>query len=327
MLLSIIVPLYKAEMYIKRCIMSLINQDLSPKDYEIIIVDDGSPDDSAEIAESLQKTYQNIIVVHKKNGGAASARNFGMNIAKGKYVMFVDSDDYINPNVLGELIATCLQYDLDFLGYGFTDVRDGFSISRPTKYPHPGIIMSVDEYISNYSVYISACGHLAKREIYENNKLRFYEGIILEDYEFMFRLYGLINRMMFTNTIVYNYDIKDSNTVTTIRTESQNRRSIESWIKIIESLTQCRDDNLIRETNIDATNLLLSNYKYIALTNLLLKKVPLRDKFDYLKSLKKARAFNLGKSNLDKTRKLRSSVYKIPGAFELLLILTYPLSK
>ena len=330
MLLSIIVPVYNVEKYIERCLMSLVNQDLISDEYEIIVVDDGSPDRSAVIVESLQKKYDNIILLHKSNGGLSSARNYGMDFAKGKYMMFVDSDDYIEPNVLGKLISTCLKYDLDYLGYGLKSIKNGVSLPKPKweKQPEPNKLVSMSEYISNYTVLTSACGHIANREIYENNKIRFLEGIIHEDYEFMFRFYGYVDRMMFIDTNVYNYDLKESDTITTIRTEAQNRRSVESWIAILVSL-----NNSLKEFShnipdyIRTANLLLNNYRYIALTNLLLKKLPIRDKFKYHKQLKDAQALKIGKSNLDSIRQFRSLIYRIPGLFKLLIILTFPKAK
>lgn len=325
MLLSIIVPVYNVEKYIERCLMSLVNQDLISNEYEIIVVDDGSPDRSAVIVESLQKKYDNIILLHKSNGGLSSARNYGMDFAKGKYMMFVDSDDYIEPNVLGMLISTCLKYDLDYLGYGLTSITNGMLNPKPRweKHPDPYKLMSMSNYISNYTVIISACGHIARREIYENNKIRFLEGIIHEDYEFMFRFYKYVNRMMFTDIAVYNYDIKESDTITTIRTEAQNRRSVESWIAMLVSL-----NNILKDFNhndpdyIRTANLLLNNYRYVALTNLLLKRLPIKDKFVYFNQLKAAKALKIGRSNLSPIRKFRSFIYRIPGMFRLLTILT-----
>lgn len=330
MLLSIIVPVYKVERYIERCILSLVNQDLSPEDYEIIIVDDGSPDKSAEIAETLGKTYANIIVVHKKNGGLSSARNYGMEYVKGKYVMFVDSDDYLEQNVLGKLINICLKYDLDCLGYGINSIKNGIYIPHPKweKRPPFNIIISNNDYICNYTVNISAWGHIAKKEIYEKNNIRFINGIIHEDYEFMFRFYGSINQMMLTDIKVYNYDLKEADTITTIRTEAQNRRSIESWITILKSLNNwIKTHNQTNPESIKSANPLLNNYKYVALTNLLTRRIPLKDKFDYLRQFEAVKALKIGKSNLNTIRKLCSFIYRIPYIFPFLILISYPKAK
>ena len=96
-LVSIVVPIYKVEKYLSRCVQSLLNQTL--KDIEIILVDDGSPDKCPEMCENYLKVDKRIKVVHKVNGGLSSARNAGINIATGKYIGFVDSDDSILPTM------------------------------------------------------------------------------------------------------------------------------------------------------------------------------------------------------------------------------------
>ena len=91
--ISIIVPIYNVEKYLKRSLDSLVNQTL--KDIEIILVDDGSTDNSHKIAEGYKKNYSNVLLVTKENGGLSDARNFGLQYASGEYIAFVDSDDYV----------------------------------------------------------------------------------------------------------------------------------------------------------------------------------------------------------------------------------------
>ena len=93
--LSIIVPVYNVEKYLERCINSLINQDLCRNEYEIIIVNDGSTDYSGDIAKAIQSKVENIHLYEQVNGGLSAARNTGLKYACGKYVIFVDSDDYL----------------------------------------------------------------------------------------------------------------------------------------------------------------------------------------------------------------------------------------
>ena len=104
MLLSIIVPAYKVEGYIERCIRSLEDQDLSKEQYEIIITNDGSPDRCKEIVESLQDEFPNIILINQENQGVSMARNNAMAIAKGKYILPIDPDDYVVPNSFIKII-------------------------------------------------------------------------------------------------------------------------------------------------------------------------------------------------------------------------------
>ena len=121
--LSIIVPIYKVVQYLCKCVDSLLAQDISASEYEIILVDDGSPDECPQICDSYVDIYGNIRVVHRENGGLSAARNSGIEVAHGEYVMFVDSDDYIEPNVLGGLLAQIEREELDVLRYNFQNVR------------------------------------------------------------------------------------------------------------------------------------------------------------------------------------------------------------
>ena len=112
-LVSVIVPVYKVEKYIYRCVESLVNQTL--KDIEIILVDDGSPDNCPAICDELARSDPRIKVVHKRNGGLGSARNAGMAIASGKHLGFVDSDDDIEFDMYEKLVAIAEQYQVDFV--------------------------------------------------------------------------------------------------------------------------------------------------------------------------------------------------------------------
>lgn len=112
-LVSVVVPVYNVEEYIHRCVESLINQTLN--DLEIILVDDGSPDNCPVICDCLAKKDNRIIVVHKENGGLSSARNAGMKVATGKYIGFVDSDDDVEPDMYEKMVTVAEQYNVDFV--------------------------------------------------------------------------------------------------------------------------------------------------------------------------------------------------------------------
>lgn len=139
--LSIIVPIYNVEQYLRKCIDSLLNQDIPSSEYEIILVDDGGHDMCPQICDSYAETHKNIQVVHRENGGLSAARNSGIEVAQGEYIMFVDSDDYIEPNVLGGLLAQVEREELDVLRYNFQNVRiltdnDGMSRTNVLNEPH-----------------------------------------------------------------------------------------------------------------------------------------------------------------------------------------------
>ena len=109
-LVSVVVPVYKVEKYINKCIDSIINQTY--KNLEIILVDDGSPDRCPQICDEYAKKDNRIKVIHKKNSGLGAARNTGIDAAKGEYIGFVDSDDWIMPNMYEEMVNCCENYQV-----------------------------------------------------------------------------------------------------------------------------------------------------------------------------------------------------------------------
>ena len=123
--ISIVVPVYNVEKYLSRCIESLLAQTY--KNFEIILVDDGSTDNSGELCNQYEREHKVIRVIHKENGGLSDARNCGMNDARGSYITFVDSDDYIHPLYL-ELLVKGIQKGADFSVCDFTEVYDGKGI-------------------------------------------------------------------------------------------------------------------------------------------------------------------------------------------------------
>lgn len=123
MMISVIVPVYNVEKYLNKCIDSIINQ--SYKDFELILVDDGSTDNSPQICDIYASAHENIHVIHKNNGGLSDARNTGICIAKGKYVVFIDSDDFIDSEFLKVLIEQKEEYGADISCVAIGKVNEG----------------------------------------------------------------------------------------------------------------------------------------------------------------------------------------------------------
>lgn len=121
-LISIIIPVYKVEKYLRKCVDSVINQTY--KNLEIILVDDGSPDNCPQICDEYASKDKRIKVIHKPNGGVSSARNAGLDIAKGEFIQFVDSDDYIGENLTFDLYSSIMQFNTDIAISGLTIIRD-----------------------------------------------------------------------------------------------------------------------------------------------------------------------------------------------------------
>jgi glycosyltransferase involved in cell wall biosynthesis len=146
--LSIIVPIYGVEQYLRKCVDSLLSQDIPSSEYEIILVDDGGKDACPQICdeyarmnelenEGVRKLGKPLIrVIHRENGGLSAARNSGIEAAQSEYIMFVDSDDYIEPNVLGALLSQMERDNLDVLRYNYQNVNEHYEIFNPNKDPN-----------------------------------------------------------------------------------------------------------------------------------------------------------------------------------------------
>ena len=118
--ISVIVPVYNVEAYLPQCVDSILHQDYP--DLEVILIDDGSTDHSGEICDRYATADSRIRVIHQKNGGAAAAKNAGLRIAAGEYLSFVDSDDYLEPNVYGFMLETLLDNQADAVQFSFREV-------------------------------------------------------------------------------------------------------------------------------------------------------------------------------------------------------------
>ena len=130
-LISVIVPIYNVEKYLERCVDSIVNQTY--RNLEIILVDDGSPDNCPKMCDDFAKKDSRIRVVHKKNGGLSDARNSGMKIASGECIVFVDSDDYVDCNMIAKMYDVMLKDDSDVVSCGVKWVdENGEVISEPT---------------------------------------------------------------------------------------------------------------------------------------------------------------------------------------------------
>lgn len=318
--LSIIIPVYNVENYIERCIQSIENQDIPKNEYEIIAVNDGTPDNSVAIIEKLQSAYSNIKLIHKTNGGLSSARNYGMSYANGDYIWFIDSDDYIEKNILGLLLQKAYAEDLDILCFNNNDIFVETGKISQNKSLKPNSTVSGFEYLRDYDISIVAWSHIAKRVLYQNNNIKFTEGIYHEDYEFILAMFEYCNRMAYIDLYIYNYLVKGSGTITTSKNESHIIKRLNSWVIIINNLIKKYPSNndpssysyhAYRWTNV---------YKFHALSTLLLLPLNYKSKIDFLNKFKLIGFFPLGPAyRLTKRRQLISLVYSCPILYKMAL--------
>lgn len=205
-ILSVIIPVYNVEKYLDDCIDSLYTQDIDTSEYEVIMINDGSTDKSYEIAKELAKQHDNIILLTQENSGQSVARNKGLDIARGKYIMFVDSDDKLMPNVMGKLLSTMTRHQLDICAYRIIyEDESGKEIFGAIQ-PFPTDEIFDGRYAITHGADIGSLWQkLYLKEMIDRYQLRFINGIYHQDVDFNLRMFAYANRMMFTDVIGYWY--------------------------------------------------------------------------------------------------------------------------
>lgn len=215
--ISIIVPVYNVEKYLRECIDSVLAQTFT--DFELLLIDDGSTDSSGVICDEYSHTDPRVKVHHKKNGGLSSARNAGIGLAKGKYIIFLDSDDFwTGDNSLKDLYALAEDNNVDVLRGEYISINEKYEKIKTIKREKEGldniILDSASFYINaiageNFSVLF-----LFKKDAI--NELRFNEDLkIQEDIDFNIRFFSTQHRCLYTRTTFYVYR-KRSNSITTL---------------------------------------------------------------------------------------------------------------
>lgn len=245
--LSIIVPVYNVEKYLERCVNSLLHQDIDKSEYEIILVNDGSTDSSYEKAEKLKEENANIVLFTQENKGQSAARNVALDIAKGKYIMFVDSDDYIEKNVVGRLLDMTETNHLDLCFYQMSfDYQDGSKLIGKKRVFKNDVVYD-GEYLLLQGIEVSAVWlNIYSSKFLLSTGLKFYEGIIHEDVEFCYRMYPLAKRIMFTDMMVYHYCVYAESS---LRTQDvvKVRKIIESDLYVAGSIIKSSKDQRYSE--------------------------------------------------------------------------------
>lgn len=210
-LLSIIIPVYNVELFVEKCIRSCETQDINKDEYEIIVVNDGSTDNSLNIVNDLARRFPNIRVFSQSNAGLSAARNKGIQNARGDYIMFVDSDDWIAEKCLGKICSKLKIEQPDALAICAANVKGDGMIERRQAYADV-TPMSGYELLKKG---VSPCAPFAiwSAKFFKKYELSFFEGIFHEDSEFTPRAYYLADKVSFVNDIIY-YVFQNPNSIT-----------------------------------------------------------------------------------------------------------------
>ena len=208
MLYSFVVPIYNVKKYLKRCIESIINQTYNK--IEILLIDDGSTDNSLEICYSYAKIDSRIRVFHKENGGLSDTRNYGINEAKGDYIIFVDSDDFIEKDTCEKMLKYCNGYNEIIIG----NAKDFNKLEKKIENYYCNETLTGEEFLlkgyENSKISMAAWLYIYKRTFLVKNMLKFKCGIYHEDEEFTPRALLKAKKVCTTEVFFYNYDIREN---------------------------------------------------------------------------------------------------------------------
>tara|TARA_B110000114_G_scaffold185705_1_gene234205 strand:- start:3391 stop:4368 length:978 start_codon:yes stop_codon:yes gene_type:complete len=227
--LSIIIPVYNAEKYISNCITSCLNQDY--ENYEIILVDDGSTDNSLMIMADFEQSNDNITLITQKNQRQGAARNNGLKIAKGEYIWFVDADDLIAHNSITSLIKVVLKTNLDMVRFDAANCTSFGDIPKKRLCEH-----EIDKLYLGHEVILenkfSVCVpfYIFKNKFLRDNNLYFLENMFYEDIEFMMRAFDKVKLFRYFNETFYIVNLIPESS-----TRSKDLVRKHDYIKVIKS--------------------------------------------------------------------------------------------
>lgn len=244
--ISVIIPFYNEEERISRCIDSLIAQTF--KDFEILLINDGSTDNTAKIVEKYAENHKNITLINQKNSGQGAARNNGIRKSQAPYITFVDADDYVDCEYLNMLYESLIRNNSDISICNITKITKG------KKKDYDNYNNLFDNKIKNYMIsHPGPVARLYKKELFTNNNIYFLEGIIYEDLGTIPLLGLYAHTISHINVTLYSYVIRENSTM---RIQNFNKKIDDIFI-VIEHL----DKEFAKRTNGEYNDVL--EYLYI----------------------------------------------------------------
>lgn len=222
--ISVIVPVYKVEDYLNECVQSIVNQKY--QNLQIILVDDGSPDRCGEMCDTWAKIDKRIEVIHKKNGGLSDARNVGLEAAKGNFIAFVDSDDWIEPQMYEVMMNTLIKEKADFVACGIIDCCFGKEIKHSMPYNVGETELFLNLIYKDTTFPVAAWNKLYRKKCWET--LRFPVGKICEDAFTTYLLVSHASRIVQIPDLLYHYRIRE-NSIMTSEFKPSRMDEEEAW--------------------------------------------------------------------------------------------------
>lgn len=224
--ISVIVPVYNVVSYLSQCLESIIRQTL--KDIEIILVDDGSTDGSGQICDEYALRDERIIVFHKQNEGLSSARNDGLDAATSDYIMFVDSDDWVESHFCEKAYMASIDYNADLVLFNYVKIYNNGTIVKNRPDIHPGLVTEFEALLFNLHYTPAVWLGLYRRELFDN--VRFPIGKYHEDTGTSHRLLHEAKKIVYVDDALYNYRANRPGSIMTVKATREHHDLIEMRI-------------------------------------------------------------------------------------------------
>ena len=250
MTISFIIPVYNTERYLDKCVSSILNQGIGEDLFEIIIINDGSTDSSAQIIKKLAKDRNTIKYIDSENQGLGAARNKGLSIAQGKYIFFVDSDDYLFDNSLSELFRYAASVSYDIIGLDWTEAYSNGSVTRKERKSSTyNSLMSGAEYLGKFNLSGGVCPYLFSASFLKEKSIVMPEAIYHEDELFLSETFIYAHQIVFVNQLVYAYYQREDS-ITNNKEEKQISKRISDTIFVLDQLVSLEKRSHLNELQI-----------------------------------------------------------------------------
>ena len=250
---SVIIPVYNVENYLRKCLNSLVNQTL--KDIEIIVVNDGTLDNSQEIIDEYVKKYpKKVVSIIQENGGQGAARNTGLLHAKGEYIGYVDSDDYVEENMYEELYKKAKEEDSDIVICGNNVVKENYEFLSKEDVDKEFLLGKMAVWNKIY-----------KKNIIVDNKIQFRSKVWYEDLDFTMKVYFSSKKISYVDKPLYNYLLREGSTM--------NNNNIKRNLELIEAfdslIDYCKDKKIYNKVKDEIEFLCIYHMYIFAITRVL----------------------------------------------------------
>lgn len=267
---SVIIPVYNVENYLRKCLDSLVNQTL--KDLEIIVVNDGTTDNSQEIIDEYVKKYpKKVVSIIQENGGQGTARNTGLLHAKGEYIGYVDSDDYVEENMYEELYKKAKEEDSDIVICGNNVVKENYELFSKEDVDKEFLLGKMAVWNKIY-----------KKNIIVDNKIQFRSKVWYEDLDFTMKVYFSSKKISYVDKPLYNYLLREGSTM--------NNNNIKRNLELIEAfdslIDYCKDKKIYNKAKDEIEFLCIYHMYIFATTRVLNTNNKYKDKIEIINKFK-----------------------------------------